>query len=97
MQSTQPDKIFIDVHLRRLQRLRVAQQGAFEEAEFLHSFKAVHDRLEAEFLYSLRKADAIAENQKERRKASFPFRHTAPRGEQLWEDEDPHVRYPGVS
>ena len=50
MTTTKLDKIFTDVHIRRLWRLRVAQQEAFEEAEFLHNFKAVNDRLEAEFL-----------------------------------------------
>ena len=72
----------------------MAQQEAFEEAEFLHRFKTVHDRLEAKFLDSLRKADAISENQKERRKKRISFRFKAPRREQLWEDEDQQVRYP---
>ena len=65
MKSTKSDKIFIDVHIRRLQRLRVAQQEAFEEAEFVHNFKAVDSRLEAEFLDSLRKAGAILESRNE--------------------------------
>ena len=43
----------------------MAQQDAFEEAEFLHSSEAVDEMSEAEFLDSLRKADAILENQKE--------------------------------
>ena len=43
----------------------MAQHDAFEEAEFLHSFKAIDDRLEAEFLDFLRKADAILESQKD--------------------------------
>ena len=38
MKSVQSYKIFIDNHMRRLQRLRVARQEAFE-AEFLHNFK----------------------------------------------------------
>ena len=45
--------------------MRVAQYDAFEEAEFLHNFKAVGVRLEAESLDSLREADAILESQME--------------------------------
>ena len=55
MKAKQSDKLFADVHIRRLQRLRVAQQEAFEEAEFLHNIKTFDDRLGAEFLNSLRK------------------------------------------
>ena len=65
MTSKTFDKVFTNVHIRRLQRLRVAQQDAFEEAEFLHSVKTVDETLEAEFLYALRKADEILEHQKE--------------------------------
>ena len=72
----------------------MAQQESFEEAEFLHSFKAVNDRLDAVLLASLRKADAILEDQKERRKEGIPFRYKTPRREQLWEDEEQQVRYP---
>ena len=43
----------------------VAQQEAFEDAEFLHNLKSADDRLEAEFLYPLYKTDAIVESQKE--------------------------------
>ena len=60
MTPKQFDKIFTDVHIRRLQRLRVAQQDSFEEAEFLHNFKAVDDRLEANDFFH--KAGAILES-----------------------------------
>ena len=43
----------------------MAQQDAFEDAEFLHNFKTVDDRLEVEFLDSLREADAILDRQQE--------------------------------
>ena len=88
MKSTQSDKIFINVHKRRPQRLRVAQQEAFEEAELLHNFKAVDDRLEAEFLDSLRKADAILESRNE----IISFWYEAPWWEWLWKDEGQQVR-----
>ena len=71
----------------------MAQQETFEEAEFLHNFKAVDDRTEAEF-DSLRKAAAILESQKEIRKESIPFRYAAPRRERQWKDEGHQVRYP---
>ena len=58
--------IFTDGHIRHLQKLRVAQQDAFEVAEFIQNFKAVDDRLEAEFLDFARKADVILESKKER-------------------------------
>ena len=43
----------------------MAQQDAFEEAAFLHSFKTVDEMLEFEFLYAHREVDAILEHQKE--------------------------------
>ena len=43
----------------------MAQQEASEEAEFLHNFKTVDERLEAAFLDSLPKADSILESQME--------------------------------
>ena len=59
--------------------LRAAQHDAFKEAEFLHNFKAVDNRLEIEFFYSLCKADAILECRNE----SIPFLYEAPRREWL--------------
>ena len=43
----------------------MVQQDALEEAEFLLKLKVVDDRLEADFLDFLCKADAILESQKE--------------------------------
>ena len=65
MTSKYSIKIFRYVHIRRLQRLRMAQQDAFEEAECLYNFKAVDEMLEEKFPDSLRKADAILESQNE--------------------------------
>ena len=69
------DKIFTDAHIRRLQILRVAQEKALEEAEFLHNFKTVDGRLEVSFLDTLRNADAILESHKEHYPAYLIMNH----------------------